>query len=106
MSSLALARQCTLTGKDRERRTKLSLASSQTLQELITDERFESDTRLLLRKPDFLFGDSINEDAEVILDGSYKWLRQLGERRFFLSDMEMMFSLSSIQSMSLHRPME
>ena len=41
-----------------------------------------------------------------MLDGSYKWLRWLGERSFFLLDMEMMFSLSSIQSMSLHRPME
>jgi len=34
-------------------------------------------------------------------DGSYKWLR-----RFFLPDIEMMFSLSSIQSMSLHWSIE
>jgi len=30
-----------------------------------------------------LFGDSIDEDVEVILDGSYKWLRRLGEHHFF-----------------------
>jgi len=30
----------------------------------------------------------------------------LGERCFYLPDMERMFSLSSIQSMSLHRSME
>ena len=60
----------------------------------------------MLRKPNFLFGDSVNEDAEVMYDGSYKWLRQLGERHFFLPDMERMFSLSSIQSMSFHRSMK
>jgi len=41
-----------------------------------------------------------------MLDGIYKWLRRLGEHRFFLLDIERMFSLSSIQSMSLHRLME
>ena len=41
-----------------------------------------------------------------MLDGGYKWLRRLRERRFFLPDMERMFSLSPIQSMSLHRSME
>jgi len=60
----------------------------------------------LLKKPDFLFRDSINEDAEAMLDGNYKWLRRLGERCFFLPDMERMFSLLSIQSMSIHRSME
>ena len=94
------------TGMDRERQTKLSQARSLTLQDLNTDGRFESDARTLLRKQDFLFGDSINEDADVMLDGSYKWLHRVGEHRFFLSDMEMLFSLLSIQLMSLHRPME
>ena len=60
----------------------------------------------MVEKPDFLFGDSINEDAEAMLDGSYKWLYRLRERHFFLPDMERMFSLSFIQLMSLHRSME
>ena len=81
-------------------------ASSLTLWKLIIDERFELNAHTLLRKPIFLFGDSVNEDVEVMYDGGYKWLRQLGEHRFFLPDMERMFSLSSIQSMSLHRSME
>jgi len=60
----------------------------------------------LLRKPYFLFGHSINEDWEVLLDNSYKWLCRLGKRRFFLPDMERWLFLSSTQSMSLHRLME
>ena len=60
----------------------------------------------MLRKLTFLFEDFVNEDAEVMYDGSYKWLRRLRERCFFLPDMERIFSLSSIQSMSLHRSME
>ena len=94
------------TGKNRERQTKLSQASSLNLWELITDGRLESNARTLLRKPNFLFVDSINEDAEVMLYDSYKWLCQLEECRFFLSDMERMFSFSSIQLMSLPRSME
>jgi len=73
---------------------------------LITDGRFELDARSLLKKLDFLFEDSINEDVEVMLNDSYKWLRQLEECRFFHPDMKRMFSLSSIQSMSLHRLIE
>jgi len=41
-----------------------------------------------------------------MLDSRYKWIRQLGECRFFLPDMERMFFLSSIQSISLHRSIE
>ena len=41
-----------------------------------------------------------------MLDDSYKWFHLLGERSLFLSNMERMFFLSSIQSMSLHRLME
>ena len=92
--------------KDRERQTKLSQVSLLTLQELITDKRFELNAHMLLRKLDFLFKDFVNNDAEVMYDGSYKWLRRLKDCRFFLPDMERMFSLSSIQSMSLHRSMK
>ena len=60
------------TEKNRERQTKLSQASSLTLWKLIIDRRFESDAHTLLRKPDFLFEDSVDEDAEVMYDDSYK----------------------------------
>jgi len=56
------------TEKNRGRQTKLSQASSLTLWELSTDERFESNGCTLLRKPDFLFRDSVNEDVEVMYD--------------------------------------
>ena len=54
------------TGKSQERQIKLSQASSLTPRELITDGRFELNARTLLRKLDFLFGDSVDEDAEVM----------------------------------------
>ena len=42
----------------------------------------------------------------MMLDDSYKCLRWLGERRFFLPDMKRIFSLSFIQHLFLHRSME
>ena len=64
-----------------------------TLRELLSDERFESDSSTLQRKLDFFFGDSINEDKEVLYDDNYKWLRQIENRRFFLPNMDRIFSL-------------
>ena len=46
-----------------------------TLREIISDSRFESESHALLRKPDFFFDDSIEEDETVLYDGDYKWLR-------------------------------
>jgi len=57
------------------------------------DGRFESDACSLLRKPDFLFRNTINKDAEVMLDDSYKWLRRLGECHFFLPNKDDIFSV-------------
>ena len=71
------------TGKSKERRSWISNASMLTLWEIISDGRFESDSRALLRKPDFFFGNSIEEDEAALYDGDYKWLRQIGNRRFF-----------------------
>jgi len=48
---------------------------------------------LNLRKPDFFFDDSIEEDEAALYDGDYKWLRQLGNRMFFLSNMERIYPL-------------
>ena len=70
----------TFTGKNREWRAKLSQPSSQTFQKLITNGRLKSEARSLREKPNFLFEDSINENVEVMLNGSYKWFRHLGER--------------------------
>jgi len=78
----------------------------QTLRELITDGRLESEARILLKSFGLFIRRVINEDAEVMLDDSYKWLRWLGEHRFFLPDMERMFSLSCIWPLSLHQSMD
>jgi len=61
-----------------------------TFREIITNGWFESDTRIVLKKPDFFFGDAITEDDRVLYDRDYKWLRQIGDRRFFLPNMERM----------------
>ena len=41
-----------------------------------------------------------------MFDRNYKWLRQIGERHFFLPNMEQIFSLSYLQSMFVHRYMD
>ena len=62
--------------------------------------------RALLRKPDFFFGDSIEEDEAALYDGDYKWLRQIGNRRFFLPNMERMYPLAYLQYMSACQTMD
>jgi len=47
-----------------------------------------------LRKPDFFFGDSIEEDEAAFYDRDYKRLCQIGNRRFFLLNMERMYPLA------------
>jgi len=89
--------------KSRERRSRVSSANMLTLWEIIWDGRLESDSRAPLRKPDFFFGDSIEEDEVVLYDGDYKWLRN---RRFFLPNMERMYPLAYLQHMSVRRTMD
>jgi len=48
----------------------------------MTDGRFESDTHVTLKKPDFFFGDAIAEHDGILYDGDYKWLRQLRDKKF------------------------
>jgi len=69
------------TSKSKERKEKITKASILTLQEIISDGQFELDSRTLLRKPTFFFGDSIEEDETDLYDGNYKWLRQIGDRK-------------------------
>ena len=60
------------TGELKERRSQISNASVLTLRKIISDGRFESDSCALLRKPDFFFSDSIEEDEAALYDGDYK----------------------------------
>ena len=89
-----------------EQSAKLSRASAITLRELISDGRFESDDRTLMRKPVFLFGDSIDADESPLIVGNYRWLRKIGDIFLFLPIMLRMVPLSYLQSMSVPRPME
>ena len=89
-----------------ERSAKLSRADALTLRELISDGKFESDDKTLMRKPIFLFGDSINADESPLIDGNYRWLRKIGNRFLFLPNMLHMVPLSYLQSMSVPQPME
>jgi len=72
----------------------------------MTNGLFESDTRVVLKKPDFFFGDAITEEDRILYDGDYKWLRQIGDRRFFLPNMERMYPLAYLQHTLVHRAME
>ena len=94
------------TGKSKERKDRISKAHMLTLWEIISDGLFESDSHALLRKPDFFFSDAITKEDRILCDGDYKWLRQIGDRRFFLSNMERMYLLSYLQHISVHRAME
>jgi len=67
---------------------------------------FESDNRRLLRKPEFLFRDAIEEDEENLYDDNYKWLCQIRNQCFFLPIIRCIFPLSCLQSMSLHQYMD
>ena len=77
-----------------------------TLRKIVLDGQFESDFRALLRKSNFLFGDSIEEDEAVHYDGDYKWLCQIGNKRFFLLNMERIYPLAYLQHMSVHQTMD
>ena len=39
-------------------------------------------------------------------DGDYKWLSQIGDRRFFLPNMVRMYLMSYLQHMSIHYAMD
>ena len=65
-------------GTNEERQACLTKGTASTLWDVISDRRFESTDCRLLRKPVFLFGDSIEENEEVLFDGNYKWLHQIG----------------------------
>ena len=56
----------------------------------MTDTEFKTDSRVSLKKPVFFFGDNIGEDGSILHNGDYKWLRQIGNRKFFLPNMERM----------------
>jgi len=92
--------------KSREQQDKLSNPSMLTFWEIMSNGRFESDTRIALKKPDLFFGDAIAEDIRVLYDGDYKWLRQIGGMRFFLPTMKRMYPLVYLQHMSVYRAME
>ena len=77
-----------------ERSAKLSRASALTLRELISDGNFESDDMTLMRKPVFLFGDSIDADESPLIFGKYRWLRKIGDIFLFLPIMLRMVPLS------------
>ena len=55
------------TSKSKEQKERISKASMVTLQEIIFDGLFETDSRTPLPKPVFLFGDAIDEDDRILM---------------------------------------
>jgi len=60
------------TGTNRKRQDHLTKGSIVNLRELSSDGRFESDSQRLLRKPQFIFEDTIDKDEEILFDRHYK----------------------------------
>ena len=54
------------TGKSKERKDRINKAGMLTLQEILSDGPFESDSSTLLRKPAFFFGEAITEDDRIL----------------------------------------
>jgi len=92
--------------RSQERQQRLSNVDMTTFRVLMTDAAFTTDARVKLEKPAFLFGDRIGDGGYSMYDGNYRWLRQIGDGRFFLPVMERMFPLSYLQHMSVPRKME
>ena len=92
--------------KSQERQKRLSNVDMTTLRVLMTDAAFTTDDRVKLEKHAFFFEDRIGDGGYSMYDGNYRWLRQIGDRRFFLPDMERMFPMSYFQHMSVPRKME
>ena len=94
------------TGKSKEHKDRITKASMLTLREIISDGLFELDSRALQRKLGIFFGDAVTEDDRILCDGDYKWLCQIGNRKFFLPNMERMYPLFFLQYMSVHHVIE
>ena len=94
------------TRKQEEHIAKLTRCSSLTLWEIISYGKLDAPDRSPLRKPVFLFGDSILADDSTLHDGNYKWLRQIGDRFIFIPNMVRMVPLFYLQSMSVPRLMD
>jgi hypothetical protein len=60
--------------KNEEHVAKLSRCSYLTFRELISDAKLEAANMSIMKKPTFLFGDSITADDRHLHDGDYKWL--------------------------------
>ena len=86
-------RLCPYMQRREERETRLTRNSAVTFRELLSNGRLESDDQRILRNPEFLFGDSIELDDKDLYDVKYKWLRRIGNRWFFLPNIEGMFPL-------------
>ena len=90
---------------DKDRVTLISDPNTDVLRVLVTDAKFETGSRKKLTKPAFLFGDRVSISKGIMHGGHYKWLRQIGDRRFFLPDMHRMFPISYYQCASVPRHM-
>ncbi|XP_020254356.1 pleiotropic drug resistance protein 3-like [Asparagus officinalis] len=61
----------------KERSKLITQAFPEILRSLVTDAKFETAEREVLKKPSFLFGDSVKMDPKRVSEGNYKWLRTI-----------------------------
>ena len=79
--------------RNREWNKKISWGSAMTLREIMTDGRFESEKRALMKKPEFFYGDVIVDRDSDALEGKYKWIRVVGDQHLFPPDMDRIYHL-------------
>lgn len=59
----------------------------------MTDTKFETKAQWPLIKPQFFYGDSIQEEGNCLLDGVYRWLINFDDANLFLPEMSRLRSL-------------
>lgn len=73
---------------------------------MISDAPLEGIDREELEKSVFLFSDVILVSKELLYEDEYKWLRQIGNIRMFISEIARSCSLTYLQNISVPCQME
>jgi len=80
------------------------MGSSAALQEIISDVPMVDLERRPLRKPSFMFGDSV-ANPQILAMGESRWLRTIEGRRIFTPPMLRDLALSELQVVAVPRKM-
>src|SRR5436190_13783235 len=91
---------------DDSRAFLLARLSPKDFRALITDSGLLSSFMRPLRKPSFLFGDSLTPDDELLAVETEQWINEVDSDRFFLPPIQRSHSLGYLHRLSVPRHME